>query len=864
MLKTRNRRSTLETLEPRRLFTASAASAVITPDGTGITGEYFIGNDFQTPIAVRSDKTIAFNWINGRPEQDIPAATVFSVKWTGQIEAATTGTYKFYTQSDSGTNVIVNGVSVISNFASRAPSTQSGSITLTAGEKYSIEVDYVSRGKRPALMRLFWSTKGVAKEIVPKSSLFLDPSVSLPTASEALVGTYYLGYGFKDPVLTRADPKIWFDWAGAVPDTVITPDRPFSVRWLGNITAPTTGTYYFRSVADDGVRIWVNGKLIINNPYPDNDQPHYGSIVLQAGVSYQFREDYTNDGDDNSSAALYWALPNSEHFSEFVPFSLPAPTAPTGLTANVVSASQIELAWSETTAAASFVIERSSNGGASFTQIATVPAGTDGYTDNAVAPDTTYEYEVIATDSAGSSTPSNLARASTPLAAPINLAATVQSASQIDLSWNDVTGETGFNVLESTSATGPFTQVGTTPAGTTTFDAAGLSAATPYYFEIVAVASPSSQDSSPSTVATATTSPANPSYATLTTLYGLTANGRVYSINTTTGADTQIGTLAFGTEAAGRDPYSSNFFYISTASPTAELAEWNPFDGQNTIVDSSVSVGSTVALAAFRADGTFFFTDSTGDLYSLNVDNNAETELGTLHVNGNALATGSGDIAFSPNGTLFIESSSELYSVTPAALAAGTGVGSIITATDLGPTNSAGNLQIAFGQNGVLFGNDASGQLYSLSTTTGNATQIGSAGTVGMNDLASIPLYSELTVTQAASSFVAGSTGSYTLTVNNAGPDDNVGAITMVDTLPTGVTYVSGTGTGWTFSINGQTLTMTYTANVNNAASAPPAVVNVAIGSAVTGSVTNAVTVTSSIFQTNTASNSSSLTTPVT
>jgi uncharacterized repeat protein (TIGR01451 family) len=173
-------------------------------------------------------------------------------------------------------------------------------------------------------------------------------------------------------------------------------------------------------------------------------------------------------------------------------------------------------------------------------------------------------------------------------------------------------------------------------------------------------------------------------------------------------------------------------------------------------------------------------------------------------------------------------------------------------------------LQIAFGQNGVLFGNDASGQLYSLSTTTGNATQIGSAGTVGMNDLASIPLYSELTVTQAASSFVAGSTGSYTLTVNNAGPDDNVGAITMVDTLPTGVTYVSGTGTGWTFSINGQTLTMTYTANVNNAASAPPAVVNVAIGSAVTGSVTNAVTVTSSIFQTNTASNSSSLTTPVT
>jgi MSHA biogenesis protein MshQ len=68
----------------------------------------------------------------------------------------------------------------------------------------------------------------------------------------------------------------------------------------------------------------------------------------------------------------------------------------------------------------------------------------------------------------------------------------------------------------------------------------------------------------------------------------------------------------------------------------------------------------------------------------------------------------------------------------------------------------------------------------------------------------------DLSITKTLSgSLAVGQPATYLLTVTNAGPDPEPGPITVVDTLPDGLSYVSGTGTGWSCEVNGQTVTCT-------------------------------------------------------
>ncbi len=88
--------------------------------------------------------------------------------------------------------------------------------------------------------------------------------------------------------------------------------------------------------------------------------------------------------------------------------------------------------------------------------------------------------------------------------------------------------------------------------------------------------------------------------------------------------------------------------------------------------------------------------------------------------------------------------------------------------------------------------------------------------------------------------FVVGSNGTYTIVVTNVGTLPSVGTITVLDTLPSGLSYVSGAGAGWTISATGAIVTAThpsplaagdslsYTLTVAVAGSAVPLVVNAA------------------------------------
>ena len=67
----------------------------------------------------------------------------------------------------------------------------------------------------------------------------------------------------------------------------------FSARWTGSLLAPSSGSYLFQTVSDDGVRVWVNGVQVINN-WSDHSSTTNTSaaLTLQAGVRYAVRVEY--------------------------------------------------------------------------------------------------------------------------------------------------------------------------------------------------------------------------------------------------------------------------------------------------------------------------------------------------------------------------------------------------------------------------------------------------------------------------------------------------------------------------------------------------------------------------------------------
>ena len=110
--------------------------------------------------------------------------------------------------------------------------------------------------------------------------------------------------------------------------------------------------------------------------------------------------------------------------------------------------------------------------------------------------------------------------------------------------------------------------------------------------------------------------------------------------------------------------------------------------------------------------------------------------------------------------------------------------------------------------------------------------------------------------------FQTGTAGSYTLSVYNAGPATEVGPITLVDTLPAGVTFVSATGTRWSCSAAGQVVTCKYNGLFTINTYLPDITLTVLPGSE--GSMTNTASVSGVGYDTATANNSASDTTTVT
>jgi len=140
--------------------------------------------------------------------------------------------------------------------------------------------------------------------------VFVLGLVGVASGTEGLRGEYYHGNAgnpWQDLVMVRIDPTIDFSWGDGSPDPSININN-FTVRWTGMIEVPASATYTFHSQTDDGIRLYVNGQLIINN-WSDHGNTHdSGDIALKAGQKYEIiLEWYENGG--GAICELSWESP---------------------------------------------------------------------------------------------------------------------------------------------------------------------------------------------------------------------------------------------------------------------------------------------------------------------------------------------------------------------------------------------------------------------------------------------------------------------------------------------------------------------------------------------------------------------------
>jgi len=153
-----------------------------------------------------------------------------------------------------------------------------------------------------------------------------------PASTPGLRAEYYRTY--IDPVIDRVDAAIDFDWGDGPPAKGLGVNR-FSIRWTGQLVPASTGPHTIISETDDGVRVWLGDKLVIDDWNGHFVTRNEATVDLVVDVPVAIRVEYF-ELDLGASARLKWSsptlteevIPEANLIAAEVPSGLPPPKPP--------------------------------------------------------------------------------------------------------------------------------------------------------------------------------------------------------------------------------------------------------------------------------------------------------------------------------------------------------------------------------------------------------------------------------------------------------------------------------------------------------------------------------------------------------
>ncbi|MDN5217502.1 fibronectin type III domain-containing protein [Fulvivirgaceae bacterium BMA12] len=253
---------------------------------------------------------------------------------------------------------------------------------------------------------------------------------------------------------------------------------PYNIYELGNWV-------YMVYTYDNGTgRLYKNGSLLNGPTAQGAVDTDFEAMILSGGHGdFEILQVYDKTLTDAEVLQNYNA--DKDRYMS----TAAVPAAPTGLAASVISKSQINLSWTENaTNEGNYLIEVSSDGGVNYQTLVSLPSATNSFEHAGLPPGQTVHYRVLATNSTGNSSYSNVVNATTYLEEPTTLAGQPHLSYQVDLSWADVAqNEAGYELERKLTSGGTYALVHTTAADVTTYSDNGLNPETSYDYRIRAV-----------------------------------------------------------------------------------------------------------------------------------------------------------------------------------------------------------------------------------------------------------------------------------------------------------------------------------------------------------------------------------------
>lgn len=341
----------------------------------GLSYTYYEGNiatvhDISLLTPLKAGIIPNFNISTHRNKNDY-----FAFKFEGFINIPTSGTYTFYTTSNDGSTLTINGTEVVNNNGRHSSQERSGTISLTAGyhEIKVLYFEYIGSGET---LSVRWQGPGITKQLIPDAA-------------------------FKENFTQPRGPAT----PGSVTATALDHQR-ITLRWADNSTNES-GFEILRSTSNNGTFAVVKTVNTNTTQYTDTE--------LKASTTYYYKIRAINSSGESAYAGLNsgtWVNAKTAAGST----SLPAPSA---LTAYRTSNTSAQLKWTDNTYnETGFEVWRSTNG-VNFSRLVTTGANINTFSDNNISTSTSFQYRVRAINGGSSSGFSNTTALSTQNRPPV-------------------------------------------------------------------------------------------------------------------------------------------------------------------------------------------------------------------------------------------------------------------------------------------------------------------------------------------------------------------------------------------------------------------------------------------------------------
>jgi hypothetical protein len=283
----------------------------------GWEGRYFDNRELRGgPAMIRDDAEIDFDWGEGSPASWIPADN-FSVRWVRTVDFKP-GLYRFNAISDDGVRLWIDDVDLRLNHWEPQERTWHYQDWHYLEGPHKLRVEYFERNGRASIQ--FWwdyaATVEAARAMAPSPSYGFTSAPAVPTAPTRgtpvpttprpgpWTAEYFEGRDIAGtPLLTRTDPAIDFNWGWDSPSPEV-PVDDFAARWTGSFTFDA-GRYRFTTTTDDGVRLYVDDRLVLNS-WRRMRGTRYATVNLTEGV-HTIRLEYF-EATQAAKAQLSWRL----------------------------------------------------------------------------------------------------------------------------------------------------------------------------------------------------------------------------------------------------------------------------------------------------------------------------------------------------------------------------------------------------------------------------------------------------------------------------------------------------------------------------------------------------------------------------